>query len=247
MNRPELLFVAGGSSDIGVALIDRLLAASPDLCVVAHHHGGAHRLAALQQRAGTRLQTVAADFSSIEAVTHMAESLTARFGLPTQLVYLPGLKLRYERFARFDLAHFDRDMTIQLRAAVALLRPLAPRMSRLARARIVFVLSSVAQDRPPKFMSMYSVVKHAQLGLMRALASEFAATGLTVNAVSPSMVRTRFLDEIPEFAKEMAAAAAPRGRLASPQEVAAVVEFLLSPAAGSMTGAALPVTAGDPP
>jgi 3-oxoacyl-[acyl-carrier protein] reductase len=241
MSQPELIFVAGGSSDIGAALIERLLDASPDARIVAHHHATEAPLLRLRERAGNRLQTIAADFSSTDAVARMSDQLIARFGLPTQLVYLPGLKLRYERFAKFDLAHFDRDMTVQLRSAVALLRKLAPKMSKLARARIVFVLSSVTHGIPPKFMSMYSIVKYAQLGLMRSLASEYGSTGLTVNAVCPSMVQTRFLDDIPDVARQMAAAAAPAGRLATPQEVAAAIEFLLSPAADSMSGVQLPV------
>ena len=245
MGKPELVFVAGGSSDIGLALIGRLLDAAPETKVLAHHHSTAAPLAALQARYGERLQTIAADFASPEAVTLMAGQVIERFGLPTQVVYLPGLKLRYERFAKFDLAHFDADMTVQLRSAVALLKTLAPKMARLERARLVFVLSSVTRGAAPKFMSMYSVVKFAQLGLMRALAAEYAATPLTVNAVSPSMVATRFLDDLPEVAKEMAAAAAPGGRLATPDEVASAIEFLLSPAADSMNGVELPVAGGS--
>jgi 3-oxoacyl-[acyl-carrier protein] reductase len=243
MSQPELVFVAGGSSDIGVALIERLLEASSDVRVVAHHHATEAPLTRLRGRFGDRLQTIGADFSSTDAVAHMAEQLVARFGLPTQLVYLPGLKLRYERFSKFDLAHFDRDMTVQLRSAVVLLKQLAPKMSKLARARIVFVLSSVTRGIPPKFMSMYSIVKHAQLGLMRSLASEYEASGLTVNAVCPSMVQTRFLDDIPDVARQMAAAAAPSGRLATPQEVAGAIELLLSSAAGGSSAAEVPVPA----
>jgi len=94
-------------------------------------------------------------------------------------------------------------------------------------------------------MSMYSIVKHAQVGLMRSLASEYASTGLSVNAVSPSMVKTRFLDDIPDVVKEMGAAASPRGRLATPEEVAGVIQFLLSTDSDAMTGIELPVSGGS--
>ena len=243
-NSHELIFVAGGSSDIGIALIERLLA-STNAKIIAHHHASAARLEALKQGAGDRLQTVTADFSSTDSVAQMADQMVERFGLPSQIVYLPGAKLRYERFAKFDLGHFERDMTIQLKSAIALLKPLAPKMSKLPRAKIVFVLSSVTHGVPPKFMSMYSIVKHAQVGLMRSLASEYASTGLSVNAVSPSMVKTRFLDDIPDVVKEMGAAAAPRGRLATPEEVAGVIQFLLSTDSDAMTGIELPVSGGS--
>jgi len=240
----EVVVIAGASSDIGIALIRRLLTTG-DALIVAHSHAGGERFEELKaQDPNGRINAVSADFGSIESVDRLAEEIVQRFGPPSHLVYLPGLKLRYERFTKFDLEHFDRDLTIQVRAATALLKPLLPRMAKLPRAKIVFVLSSVTRGAPPKFMSMYAVVKQAQLGLMRALASEYAATGLTINAVSPAMVETRFLDEIPGIAKEMSAAATPRGRLATPEDVVGAILFLLSRDSDFITGIELPVAGG---
>ena len=231
--------VCGASSDIGVALVKRLVAAS-EAPVIAHHHASAERLTAL----GDRVVPMAADFADEAAVDAFAARVLTDCGAPERLVYLPGLKLRYERFGKFDLAHFDRDLAVQVRSAIVLCKKLLPQMAKLPRAKVVFVLSSVTVGAPPKFMSMYTVVKHAQLGLVRALAAEYAATPLTVNAVSPSMVETRFLDDIPGLAKEMAAQASPRGRIAAVDDVVGAIEFLLSPASDFMTGANLPVTGG---
>jgi 3-oxoacyl-[acyl-carrier protein] reductase len=214
--------------------------------IVAHHHGGLERLAAVKDvDPDGRVLPMMADFSSLASVEELAASVLGTHGVPDKLVYLPGLKLRYERFSKFDLAHFDRDMTVQVRSASALLRRLVPQMAKKPRAKVVFVLSTVTRGAPPKFMSMYTIVKHAQLGLVRALASEYAGTGLNVNAVSPSMVETRFLDDIPGLAKEMAAQASPRGRIATPGDVVGAIEFLLSPSSDFMTGVEVPVTGGS--
>jgi 3-oxoacyl-[acyl-carrier protein] reductase len=118
-------------------------------------------------------------------------------------------------------------------------------MAKLPRARVVFVLSSVTRGLPPKFMSMYTVVKYAQLGLMKSLASEYAGTNVTVNAVSPSMIATQFLSRLPELAVQQAAAGSPRGRHATPEEVVGAIAFLLSPDAGYLSGAEIPITAGS--
>jgi len=239
MSRPDLVFVAGASSDLGVALVRRLLQ-SGDASIVAHYHSSAERIEQLGAR--DRIQPVSADFESVESVERMVEQLDGR--VPNQVVYLPALKLRYERFSKFNLDHFDRDMNVQVRSAVALFKRLLPKMAELPRAKVVFVLSSVTGRVPPKFMSMYTVVKHAQLGLMRALASEYASSRITINAVSPGMIETRFLDEIPAIAKEMSAAAAPRGRIATTGDVVGAIEFLLSPASDFVSGIELPVTGG---
>jgi 3-oxoacyl-[acyl-carrier protein] reductase len=235
----ELCLIAGASSDIGIALTRRLLATS-DARIIAHHHAGAQRLIAHE-----RVQAVAADFASSASVEQLAGHILDTIGVPDQVVYLPGLKLRYERFSKFDLSHFDRDLDIQVRSAIALFKRLLPAMAKKPRAKIVFVLSSVTRGVPPRFMSMYGIVKHAQLGLMRALASEYAATGVTINAVSPSMVDTRFVDEIPGIAKEMAAAAGPRARLATADEVVGAIQFLLGKDSDFVTGTEVPVTGGN--
>jgi len=244
VNRDALL-IAGASSDIGIALIRRIASRPNPPTILAHCHSGSARLQELAAAPGSNLRLLPADFESETAVESLAETVLRDFGAPVGLVYLPGLPLRYERFHKLDLARLDRDLSVQLRAALVLLRRLCPAMGKLPSARLVFVLSSVTRGVAPKHMSAYSVVKHAQLGLMRALASEYAATPLRVNAVTPSMTDTRYLAEIPELARQMAAAANPLGRNAQPDEVAAAIEFLLSPDSGFITGIELPVCGGS--
>jgi 3-oxoacyl-[acyl-carrier protein] reductase len=74
--------------------------------------------------------------------------------------------------------------------------------------------------------------------------SEFAEQGVVVNSVSPSMVDTRFLRDIPEKAKELAAAASPLGRNATPDEVAEVLEAFLATDRPMVNGVNLVMGAG---
>jgi 3-oxoacyl-[acyl-carrier protein] reductase len=241
----DIVLITGASSDLGGALARRLLAGDKDLTLIAHSFSGGARIQALKDEFEDRVHSVTADFSDSAAVATMAEDISARFGAPTQIVHLPALRLNYERLTKFDLNRFHQDIAIQVEAAVVLLKKFAPRMSKMPSARVIFVLSSVTRAMPPKFMSMYTIVKYAQLGLMRAAAAEFAASGLTVNAVSPSMIETQFVSEIADVAVKMSAAANPKGRNALPADVIGAIEFLLSPAAAYMTGVDIPVTGGS--
>jgi 3-oxoacyl-[acyl-carrier protein] reductase len=241
----EILLVTGASSDIGLALIRRVVSTRKDCVVLAHHHASGERLEELRKTLGTdSIFPVQADFSSGASTLVMAEQVMREFGAPSQIVHLPGLKLVYERFTKFNWEHFEADLNIQVRSAVILLKRFLPAMAKLPNAKVVFVLSSVTREVPPKFLSMYGIVKQAQLGLMRALASEYGETGLRVNAVSPGMVDTRFLDNVPDMIKQMGAASSPGGRNAQPEDVVNVVEFLLSAECGNVNGIELPVTGG---
>ena len=232
-----LVLITGASSDIGLALIERLVSYPEPTTILAHCHSGIDRLPA-------PVHPLVCDLSSADSVNALAEKILTEHGCPDRIVHLPALKLRYERFTKFDWQHFQTDLHIQVQSAVILLKRFLPAMAKMPSARIVFVSSSVTRGVPPKFMSMYTVVKQAQLGLMRSLAAEYAESAISVNAVSPGMVETRFLENLPDMVKEMSGAAIPRHRNATPGDVVGAIEFLLSPQAGYITGIELPVTGG---
>jgi 3-oxoacyl-[acyl-carrier protein] reductase len=242
----DYLFVIGGSSDIAGALLEKYLADRPDRSAVALSRSESERLAALQERFPGRLSTVTCDLADSNAVADCVGSVREQHGVPSAIVPFAGSKLRLERFAKWDAAHVELDMRIQVLAVAQIMRGLLPEMARAsARTKVVFVLSSVTHGVPPKYMSMYVVTKFAQWGLMRALAAEYSGTSVCVNAVCPRMVRTKFLADLPEKAVEMAASKAPAGRLLSPGTVADAIAFLLSPAANHVHGAELLVTDGE--
>ena len=241
----DLVLITGASSDIGLALILRLAGSSRKAIILAHCNSCVPRVEELRDSLGYEsIHPLQADFCSVPAVNKLTQNITAKFGTPSKVVHLAGVKLIYERFTKFRWDHFEADFHVQVRSAVLLLKTFLPAMSKMPSAQIVFLLSAVTHGVPPKFMSMYTMVKYAQLGMVRALASEYAESAVSINAVSPGMVETRFLDNIPDFVKESAAAGAPKRRNTAVGEVVDVIEFLLSPQAAHLTGVEIPVTGG---
>jgi 3-oxoacyl-[acyl-carrier protein] reductase len=239
------ILITGASSDIGVTLIRRLMAQAVSPVVLAHSFRGGAKLQELQAQFGERVQLVQADFRDTESVVVMAEQIVTQFGVPARFVHLPALRPSPERFPKFSPDRFAEDMSVQVESAIILLKRFLPQMAKQSGARIVFMLSSYTHGMPPKFTSMYTVVKYAQLGLMRSLAAEYAGTELRVNAVSPSMIETQFLQDMAPLAVQMSAASNPLGRNATPADVVGAIEFLLSPDSSYMTGIDIPITAGS--
>src|ERR1700682_1822132 len=221
----EAILITGASSDLATELICSLMKSSHPPRVLAHFHQGVGRIDELKAKFASLICPLQANLASAPEVEHLVDQVRSEVGFPGKIVCFAGLKLRLERFPEANLVRFASDFSVQVCALIQLLQEFLPAMARSeTRTKVVFILSSVTLGVPPKFMSLYTVVKHAQLGLLRALAAEYAGTSVNINAVSPYMVETQFLSEIPEKAKELAAAQSPSRRLVTPHEVVEVIE-----------------------
>jgi 3-oxoacyl-[acyl-carrier protein] reductase len=241
----ETTLITGASSDLALELIRSIAKNGPAVQTLAHFHKGQQRMEEMKREPGNSFIPIQADLRSREGVEYLIAQVRSYADFPNKIVHFAGLKLRMERFHQADMEHFDADFQVQVRAAMRLLQEFLPAMARAEqRTKVVLVLSSVTMGVPAKFMSAYTVVKYAELGLLRALAAEYAGTAVNINGVSPYMVETQFLSEIPEKAVQLAAAATPGKRLAKPAEIVSAIQFLLSSGSDYLYGVNLPVTGG---
>src|ERR1700712_2353437 len=110
----EKILITGASSDIGRALVQRLLESSETAMVLAHSHRSADKLAALKEQFGERLSLLRADFSQAASVLQMVEEIGREHGTPASIVHLPALRLAHERFTKFQWERFEEDLAVQV-------------------------------------------------------------------------------------------------------------------------------------
>ncbi|HVX33368.1 MAG TPA: SDR family oxidoreductase [Solirubrobacterales bacterium] len=230
----RIALVSGAASDIGRAVCAALRDAGAT--VVATDLPG-ERLDALAADLG--IEAVPADLTHPEQATALGERdvdiLAAVAGLPV-----------VERFLESDPAGWDKLWQVNLRAPMLLTRALLAGMSERGWGRLVYVSSDSARAGAGG-EAVYAAVKAGLLGFAKSIAREAARAGVTANVVCPGPIDTErsraILDARPHL-RESLVKAIPVGALGTPEDVAAAVAYLASPAAGYVTGQTLSVNGG---
>lgn len=235
--------ILGASSDIGLALMERLLPGGGT--IYAHYHQSRSKLDRFSAAiASGQMIPVEADFTQRSQIESLLDRVVAK-GSPERIVHLPAPKITHIRFSQLDWETTQREIDVQLRSIMLILGRLLPAMAKAKRGKVLFVLSSYVLGVPPKFMSHYITVKYALLGLMAALSSEYAEKGIGINAVSPSLTQTDFLREIPEKLVEMNAEQHPLKRNAVPADLVPLMAMLLSGESNYVSGVNIPIAGGS--
>ena len=144
---------------------------------------------------------------------------------------------------RMTHEQWQRDIDVNLTGAFRAVQACLPGMRERGYGRIVAISSGAAESGLPGQVA-YSASKAGLIGMVKTIAAENVARGITANAVLPGFVETEQVRKMPADVLERVTQALPAGRMASPAEVAALVAYLASEKAGYVTGQAIGINGG---
>jgi acetoacetyl-CoA reductase len=239
----RIVFVSGGMGGIGTAICRRLGRAGHT--VIAGCLPGYEKKSEWLDRMraeGHRVHAAEGDVSDFDSSAEMFGNIASVVGPVDILVNNAGIT-RDSMFKRMTEADWIAVINTNLNSVFNVTRQVIDGMSERGWGRIINI-SSVNAIKGQFGQTNYSAAKAGMAGFSKALAQEVVRKGVTVNTVSPGYVETDMVMAIRQEIRDQIVASIPMGRLAKPEEIAAVVAFLASEEAGYITGANISVNGG---
>jgi len=242
----KVALVTGASRGIGAATARRL--ARDGFAVIVNFRtdaASAEQLAAeIIQEKGAAL-ACQADLLDERAVDRLLRTARERFGPITAVVNNASGKIVNRPFAETTGEDLAREMEMHYFAPLRVIRGVLPDFLAAGRGAVVNVGSIYADATPPPQLLGYAAAKAALASATRSLAVEHGPRGVRFNTVAPGMTDTRLISEVPEKARLLSKMQTPLRRLATPEDVANTIAFLLSDDAAHITGETLRICGGS--
>ncbi|GGC05651.1 short-chain dehydrogenase [Novosphingobium endophyticum] len=238
----KVAVVTGAGSGIGRAIAIRLAEDKAGIAVWDINGEAAKETAAMiREQGGTALaQTL--DCSDKDAISREAEITRRELGTPAILVNNAGIG-PFRKFLETDDDLFDQIIRINQRGPWLMTKEFLPAMLEAGWGRVINITSSSVQSGSPA-QSAYVSSKGGLLGMTKALALEFAASGVTFNVIPPGAIDTPMLRKEVPIDMEVYARTLPMKRLGKPEDIAGAAAYLASEEAGYVTGQTISTNGG---
>ena len=238
----QVALVTGASRGIGRAVSMKLAAEGVYVIATATTESGAAETIAALTALGGRGEAVKLDVTSAEEVEALFKTIHAQQGRFDILINNAGIT-KDGLLMRMKDSDWDTVLDTNLKGAFHCLREASKIMTRARYGRVVNISSVVGEMGNPGQIN-YCASKAGLIGLTKSAARELAKRNITVNAVAPGFVETDMTAVLSEKSRESLLQNIPMERLGSVDDVAHAVSFLVSPAAGYITGQLLSVNGG---
>jgi 3-oxoacyl-[acyl-carrier protein] reductase len=240
----QAALITGAGRGIGASIASGMAQAGCDIALVdLGEFTAAEALATTIRATGRRAVALKADVTDVDEAERTVAAAREALGRLDHLVCNAGIT-RDGMIWKMSEAAWDDVIDVNLKGCFAYCRAVAPLFRAQGWGHIVNI-ASVNGLRGKAGQSNYGASKAGVISLTRTLARELGPKGINVNCVAPGMVRSEMSDRLPPEVVARAVGESALGRIAEPEDVAAVVVFLCSPGARHVTGEVIRVDGGQ--
>ncbi|MCW8888195.1 MAG: 3-oxoacyl-ACP reductase FabG [Gammaproteobacteria bacterium] len=238
----EVVLITGASRGIGQAIAYALGGMGATVIGTATSAKGAEAISAYLKDDGIKGTGMALNVNDSDNIAEVLSQLTTEYGAPTILINNAGIT-RDNLLMRMKDDEWEDIINTNLSSVYRLSKAVLRGMMKARHGRIISIASVVGATGNAG-QTNYTAAKAGMVGFTKSLAREVGSRGITVNAVAPGFIDTDMTKALPDAQKDALKSQIPLGRLGQPEEIAAAVAFLASPAAAYISGETIHVNGG---
>jgi 2-dehydro-3-deoxy-L-rhamnonate dehydrogenase (NAD+) len=239
----RVAIVTGAGRGIGEAVAVRLAGAGAHVAIVDLDEKLAEAVAGRVRALGRKSVAIRCDVSIASSVAEMRDRVLSQLGSIEILVNNAGIAGKNAPLMEVSEQDWDLVMNVDLKSVYLCCRAVLPYMIEHKYGKILNVASVAGKEGNPN-LAAYSTAKAGVIGFTKALAKEVVQSGIYVNCVSPAVIKTPILDQVTPEQIQYMVSRIPMGRPGLPEEVAAVIHFLVSDDSSFVTGQCYDVSGG---
>ena len=244
----KLALVTGAAQGIGFTISERLVVMGYSVAMLDINPNVIESAKLLTSKT-TVAKAYVLDLSNLNSIYSLEALIGESFKNLSVIVNNAGISPKHQgkkrQFVDIPLNEWQRVLDINLTANFLITHICLAPMMHHKQGRVINITSQAARTRTPIPGAHYAASKAAIAGYTRVLAGEVAQYGITINCIAPGRIESKMTQEVGDSVNAELAKSIPIGRLGKPQDVASVVEFLVSESASYLTGVTIDVNGGN--